>query len=53
MLFQFSLAALHIDVLLGRKLRADSIVRSGTTFEVLAAPKVLVTSGGVDSFMAT
>jgi hypothetical protein len=39
-LFQIALGTLHIYVLLGRKLRADLIIRSGTGFEVLTAPKV-------------
>jgi hypothetical protein len=39
-LFQVTLGALHIDLLLGRKLRADLIIRSGTGLEVLATPKV-------------
>jgi hypothetical protein len=35
--FQVALGALHIDVLLGRKLRADLIIGSGTGLKVLAA----------------
>lgn len=37
-LFQVALGALHIDVLVGRKLRTDPIKCRGTGFEVLAAP---------------
>jgi len=35
--FQVALGALHIDVLLGRKLRADLIIDGGTSLEVLTA----------------
>jgi len=38
-LFQVALGALHIDVLVGRKLRTDPIICSRTGFEVLAAPE--------------
>jgi hypothetical protein len=38
-LFQVALGALHIDVLVGGKLRSDPIICSGTGFDVLAAPK--------------
>jgi hypothetical protein len=36
MLFQVALGALHLDVLVGRKLRADPIIRSGTDCDVVA-----------------
>jgi len=38
-LCQVALGALHLDVLVGRKLRADPIIRSGTGIDVLAAPR--------------
>jgi hypothetical protein len=39
-LFQVALRALHIDVFIGRKLRADPIIRSGKGLDVLATPKL-------------
>jgi len=38
-LFQVALGALHIDILVGRKLRADPIIRSGTGLKVMATPR--------------
>jgi hypothetical protein len=37
-LFQVALGALHIDVLVGRKLGADPIIRSGKGLDVHATP---------------
>ncbi len=37
--FEVALGALHIDVLVGGKLRTDPIICSRTGFEVLAAPE--------------
>jgi hypothetical protein len=37
-LFQVVPGALHIDVFVGRKLRADPIIYSGTGLDVLATP---------------
>jgi hypothetical protein len=39
MLFQVALGALLIDVLVGRALRADPIIRSRTGLDVLAIPR--------------
>jgi hypothetical protein len=38
-LFQITLGTLHIDILVGRKLRADPIVRSGTGVGVVTTPE--------------
>jgi hypothetical protein len=38
--FQVTFGALHIDVLLGRKLRAHLMIRSGTGLEILATPEI-------------
>jgi hypothetical protein len=37
-LVKVALGALQVDILVGRKLRADPIIRSGTSLDVLAAP---------------
>jgi hypothetical protein len=39
-LFQVALGPLHIDVLIGRKLRTDPIIGSGAGLDILAIPEL-------------